>query len=146
MDATANAPDFRLRVITPMGEVLDTRAVAIRVPAWDGQLGVLAHHAAMIARLRIGSVVVTEPGGEKRWLATVQGMIRVNEDDVVLLVNAAEEAEDIDVERAERALERAEHRLAARGDETDLSRAELALARATTRLKVAEHIGATGTR
>jgi F-type H+-transporting ATPase subunit epsilon len=142
MAAAANGREFKLRVLTPMGETLSTDVVSLRVNAWDGQLGVLAGHAPMVARLRIGAVVITEPDGEKRWVATVGGLLRVKQDEVVLMVEAAEEAEEIDVERAERALERAQHRLETRQEETDLTRAELALARATNRLKVAEHVGA----
>ncbi|MFP4248990.1 MAG: ATP synthase F1 subunit epsilon [Armatimonadota bacterium] len=143
MDTGANPSEFNLRVLTPMGEVLNTEAIAIRVTAWDGQLGVMARHAPMVARLRTGSAVVTEAGGNTRWLAAVQGIIRVTEDEVVMLVNAAEEAEDIDVERAQRALQRAQHRLSSREDETDISRAKLALARAATRLEVAGRVGGT---
>lgn len=133
------AGDFRLRVLTPMGEVLDTRARSLRVTAWDGEVGVLARHAPMIEKLEIGSTVVTEADGTKRWLATIGGVMRVKRDEVVLLVGAAEEAAEIDVERAEKSLERARHRLATREGEIDISRAELALARATNRLRVAEH-------
>jgi len=146
MEAGGNRAQFKLRVLTPMGEVLNTRAVALQATAWDGQLGVLARHAPMVARLAVGATVVTEPDGAKRWLATVQGTLRVKKNEVVILVDAAEEAEDIDIERARRALERAEQRLATRQDETDISRAELALARATTRLRVSEHVGAATTR
>lgn len=137
----AAASDFKLRILTPMGEPLNTRARALRVEAWGGQLGVLARHAPMIAQLRIGQAVVTETGGEKRWFATVDGVLQVKDDEVVMLVGAAEEAEEIDIERAERALERAQQRLAAREDETDISRAELALARAMNRLTVARRVG-----
>jgi F-type H+-transporting ATPase subunit epsilon len=144
MNTGANAPQFSLRVLTPMGEVLNTDAVALRVTACEGQLGVLAHHAPMVAGLRTGSAVVTEPGGNTRWLAAVEGVLRVTDGEAVILVNAAEEAEDIDVERAQRALQRAEQRLETRTDETDISRAELALARAATRLKVAGRVGRTG--
>lgn len=129
-----------------MGEALNARAVALRAEAWEGQLGVLAMHAPMLATLRIGAAVVTQPGGEKRWLATAGGVLHVKESEVVMLVEAAEEAEEIDIERAQRALERAEHRLAGRDGETDISRAELALARAANRLRVAEHIRATATK
>jgi F-type H+-transporting ATPase subunit epsilon len=142
MAAAATGREFKLRVLTPMGETLSTDVISLRVNAWDGQLGVLAEHAPMVARLRIGAAVITEPDGEKRWVATVGGLLRVKQDEVVLMVEAAEEAEEIDVERAERALERAQHRLDTRQEETDITRAELALARATNRLKVAEHVGA----
>ncbi len=130
---------FALRILTPMGEAVNTDARAIRVEAWDGQVGVLARHAPMITELEIGSAVITEADGERRWFAMVGGVMRVKEGEVVLMVSAAEEAEEIDVDRARRALQRAEQRLAAREGEVDLSRAELALARAMNRLKVAEH-------
>lgn len=133
------ASEFTLRVLTPMGEVLNTQARALRVTAWDGQTGVLARHAPMLTKLEIGVAVVTEAGGQKRWLATVGGVMRVKREEVLVLVTAAEEAAEIDVERAQKALERARQRLAARRGEVDISRAELALARAANRLRVATH-------
>lgn len=133
------ASEFTLRVLTPMGEVLTTQARALRVTAWDGQTGVLARHAPMLTKLEIGVAVVTEAGGQKRWLATVGGVMRVKREEVLVLVTAAEEAAEIDVERAQKALERARQRLAARRGEVDISRAELALARAANRLRVATH-------
>ncbi|MGI5817940.1 MAG: ATP synthase F1 subunit epsilon [Armatimonadota bacterium] len=142
MAERADADTFTLRVLTPMGEALNMDASALRVPAWDGQLGVLARHAPMIALLRIGSSVVTGPDGRRRWLATVGGVLRVKRDEVVMLVDAAEEADEIDVERAHRALARAQQRLATRADDTDIARAEMALARAANRLRVAESAGA----
>lgn len=138
MDARGGVADFQLRVLTPMGEVLNTRVSALRVTAVDGQLGVMARHAPMIARLQVGSAVVTLPEGEKRWLATIGGVLRVKGDEVVMIVDAAEEAEKIDVARAQRALERAEQRLADHEEQVDIARAELAVARAAARLKVAE--------
>ena len=135
------ADDFRLKILTPMGEALSTRAQSLRVTAWDGQVGVLAHHAPIIEKLAIGSAMVTESDGRRRWFATVGGIMRVKDNQVVLLVGAAEEADQIDVERAQRALERARHRVTAREAEVDISRAELALARAINRLRVAQHAG-----
>ncbi len=133
------AGEFRLRVLTPMGEILRTRARSLCVTAWDGQLGVLGGHAPMVEKLEIGSTLVTESGGQRRWFATIAGVMRVKRGEVVLLVGAAEEAAEIDVERAHKALERARHRLVNREGEVDISRAELALARASNRLKVFEH-------
>ncbi len=130
---------FPVRVLTPMGQVLATRATGLRVSAADGFVGVMAHHAPMVTELAIGSLVVTESEGERRHFAIVGGVMRVKRDEVLLLVEAAEEAEEIDVERARRALERARERLV-HGDPavSDISRAELALARARNRLRVAE--------
>ena len=135
------AAEFRIRVLSPMGEVLNTMARSLRVTAWDGQVGVLAGHAPMVELLAIGPTLVTEADGTERWLATVEGIMRVKRDEVVLLVAASEEAPEIDVERAHRALQRARERLGARPAEVDISRAELARSRAMNRLRVAEHAG-----
>lgn len=133
------AADFPVKIITPMGEVLDTRATYLRAPAADGQVGVMARHAPMITELTIGAVRVTEGDGRQRWFAVTGGALRVTSEGAVIMVGAAEEATEIDVERARRALERARHRLQQRSSESiDVVRAELALARAYNRLRVAE--------
>lgn len=136
------APTFAVRILTPMGEVLATEAVYVRAPAREGLLGVMAGHAPMVARLEIGDVVVTEPSGARRHVATVEGVLQVEDDEVLMLAEAAEEAEEIDVERARRALRRAHERLERPDSEDiDLMRAELALSRARNRLRVVEQAG-----
>jgi len=136
-------PDsFLVRILTPLGQVVRASAIYVRVPAADGLLGVMAGHAPAVARVAVGPVRITEPGGQERWFAATGGVLRVTRREVLLLVDAAEEADAIDVERARLALERAQHRLHGRATGVDLSRAELALARALNRLRVAEHAGA----
>lgn len=130
---------FPVRILTPLGEVAHTAATYLRVPAADGLLGVMAGHAPLVAQIAIGPLRVTEPEGNDRWFATAAGVLRVTGEEALLLVEAAEEADTIDVERARRALERAQQRMRRRPPETDISRAELALARALNRLRVAEY-------
>lgn len=133
---------FPVRILTPMDTALTTDAVYVRAPAREGLLGVMANHAPMVAELLIGGAVVTEPSGETRHFAMVEGVLHVKHDEVVIVVGAAEEADRIDVERARRALARARERLRARRrDQVDIRRAELALARAANRLNVAERAG-----
>ena len=110
------AGTFALRVLTPMGEVLSTRAKSLQISAYDGLVGVLARHAPMVTELDLGRA------------------------EVVVLTEAAEEAAEIDIERAQHALERARQRLSARERGVDVSRAELAFARALNRLRVAERM------
>ncbi len=133
-------PDgLKVRILTPMGEVLDTTAGYLRVPAADGLMGVMARHAPLVARLAIGAVEVTEAPGRTRYFATTDGVLHVTRGEALVLVDAAEEAAEIDIDRARRALERAQHRLASRpGATVNVVRAELALARALNRLRVAE--------
>lgn len=135
-------PDsFPVRILTPLGEAARANAIYLRAPATDGLLGVMAGHAPMVAALTVGAVRLTEPGGAERWFAATSGVLRVTRREVLLLVEAAEEADAIDVERARLALERAQHRLRGRTTGIDVSRAELALARALNRLRVAERAG-----
>jgi F-type H+-transporting ATPase subunit epsilon len=130
---------FPVRILTPLGEVARMAATYLRVPTADGLLGVMAGHAPLVAQIAIGPLRVTEPEGNDRWFATATGVLRVTGEEALLLVEAAEEADTIDVERARRALERAQQRMRRRPPETDISRAELALARALNRLRVAEY-------
>lgn len=138
----AYAAGFQLRILTPMGTALSTEAAYLRAPAREGQLGIMENHAPMVAELLIGALVVTEPSGEVRYIATIEGVLRVKDDEVVVLVGAAEEADEIDVERAQRALDRARARMRTTPEEeVNLERAQLALARAANRLRVVEQAG-----
>jgi len=134
---------FTLRIATPDELLLDERVTSLRAPAAEGQLGVLARHAPMIAELTMGELLVRDGAGAVRCFATTGGVLRVERDRVVALADAAEEADGIDVERARLALERARTLLQRpRGAESvDLLRAELALARALNRLRVARRAG-----
>jgi len=133
-------PDgFRVRMLTPMGEVLDATVSYVRAPASDGLFGIMAGHAPMVADLAVGATRVTDTDDATRYFATTNGVVRVTDDEVLVLVEAAEEADQIDIDRAHRAFERAQHRLASTSDAgVDISRAELALARALNRLRVAQ--------
>jgi F-type H+-transporting ATPase subunit epsilon len=137
------ARSLPLRIATPEQLLLEEQVLGLRASAVEGQLGVLAGHAPMIAELTIGELVVRPQSGEPRHFATTGGVLRVERDGATVLADAAEEAERIDVERARAALERAQQRL--RGPRAtpgmDLLRAELALARALNRLRVATRLG-----
>lgn len=134
---------FRLRITTPEELLLDERVASLRAPAVEGQLGVLVRHAPMIAELTIGELLVTDGSGTPRYFATTGGVLRVERDGVVVLADGAEEADKINLERAQAALERAQDRLRQprETEGIDFLRVELALARALNRLRVAEHAG-----
>ncbi len=137
------AGTYPLIIATPHARLFDGPVSALRVRAVDGELGVLAMHAPMVAELIIGEVVVTDPSGEERYFATSGGVLRVEQDGVVVISDGCEADCDIDVQRAQQAIERARGRLRAGvvGRDTDVARAELALGRALNRLQVAGHQG-----
>jgi F-type H+-transporting ATPase subunit epsilon len=109
------------------------------VVAWgvEGQLGILPHHAPLMTMLRPGDLVVRKDG-EEYYLAITGGFLEVRPDKVIILADACERAEEINIARAEEAKRRAEEQLKLRPRGADLAMAEAALRRSLIRLKVAE--------
>lgn len=128
----------RLDIVTPEKKIFSEDVRFFVAPGSEGELGVLPEHAALITPLKIG-ILRIEQEGKKFNIAVSGGFLEVRNSRATILATAAERAEDIDVERAEAARQRAEQRLAAKAPDLDVSRAELALKRALNRLKAAGH-------
>ncbi len=126
-----------LEVVTPDRMVLSTEADVVVCPGVEGQFGVLPGHIPFLSALDIGEMYY-KAGGKTEFLAVAGGFAEVTGTKVTIVAEAAEVGHEIDVERARRALERAERRLAASKTEViDWTRAEAALRRAIVRAKVA---------
>ena len=126
-----------LEVVTPERQVVRERVSEIQLPAADGYMGILPGHAPLITALGMG-MLSYHKGGEVFYLSVVGGYAEVLADRVIVLAERSETAEEIDVDRAKAARQRAEQRLAKTGDpEMDWNRAMLALQRALLRLQVA---------
>lgn len=129
----------RLDIVTP-GKITFSEDVAMVIArATDGDIGILPGHAPMIAGLSIAPLRIIKDETEMQ-IAVCGGFVEVQPEKVTILAGCAELPEEIDVSRAQAALERAEQRIKA-GSDVDVTRAELALRRALTRLKVAEISG-----
>jgi F-type H+-transporting ATPase subunit epsilon len=104
----------------------------------EGEFGVLPGHASLLAALRIGPLHF-RVGETTHYSLIGSGFLEVLENRVTVLADVAEMAKDIDVERAGKARERAEHRLVRpdAGERVDEARAQAALSRATVRMRVA---------
>jgi len=126
----------RLEIVTAERVVLSEDVDAVIAPGIEGQLGVLPHHAPLMTTLMPGELMVRK-GGEEFSLAVSGGFIEVRPDRIIILADAAERVEEIDVARAEEAKRRAEERLKAPAAEVDMFRAEAALRRSLVRLEVA---------
>lgn len=128
-----------LEVVTPDKVLVSQQVDMVVAPGSDGEFGVLPGHVPFLSGIVPGEMRFTS-GTEKVFLAVTTGFAEVSNDNVTVLVIAAEKASDIDIERARSALERARKRLErARGaEDIDYLRAEAALQRALIRLKVAE--------
>lgn len=127
-----------VEVVTAERIVLTEEGVdTLIAPGVEGQLGVLPRHAAFMTMLQPGELRLVK-GGEETVLAVTGGFLEVRENKVMILADAAERAEEIDVARAEEARRRAEEILAARESGIEMMRAEAALRRALTRLELVE--------
>lgn len=136
------AQQIHLEIVTPVGALVDDAVDIVNAPGYGGDFGVLANHAPFLSTIKIG-VVSYQKGQERSELMVSGGFCEVYDNKATFLVENAEFGKDIDVERAMRAKERAEKRLAqvAQHDESvNALRAEAALQRAIMRLKVAKKI------
>ncbi|MGN8646395.1 F0F1 ATP synthase subunit epsilon [Gracilibacillus sp. HCP3S3_G5_1] len=124
-------------VVTPDGPVLEDSFEMVSCKAESGELGILPGHIPLVAPLSISAVRLK--GENPQRIAVSGGFLEVRPDKVTILAQSAERPEDIDIERARAAKERAERRLQAKQDEIDFRRAELALKRALNRIDVVEN-------
>lgn len=130
---------FLLEIVTPERKVYSNDARMIIVKGVEGELGILPNHIPMVTALSIAPVTVKKPDGKEEMIAVNGGFMEVRKDHVVILAESAELPEDINVDRARSAKDRAEQRLAStKQDEVDFKRAKLALHRAMNRIELAD--------
>jgi len=127
---------FLLEIVTPERKVYADEANMVVVRGVAGELGILPNHIPLVTPLKISHAKIKKANSEIQ-VAIGGGFIEVRQDKVVILAESAEFAQDIDVDRARAARERAQQRLNAKQDEIDFRRAELALQRALNRLDLA---------
>ena len=132
---------LQLLLVTPERRLVDEVVDEVQLPGLEGDLGILPRHAALLTELGVGEMSYRR-GNETHYATVMGGYAEVLPDHVAVLAEIAERAEEIDVDRARTARERAEKRLAKAGDpDTDWNRAAAALKRALVRLQVAAQGG-----
>lgn len=129
---------FVLQILTPERVVYDGWVQRLLVRTTEGELGILARHETFSAALPEGPVRLVAEDGSERLAALSGGMLKVSAEQTVILANAVEWAEEIDIHRAKRSQEEALRRKAAGGTPLEQRRAEAKLRRAVNRLRVAE--------
>lgn len=130
------AKKVRLEIVTPDKLAFADDVEMVIARATDGDLGVLPGHVPLIAALKTWPVRILKDEQE-RQIAVTGGFIEVQTDKITILASAAELPENIDVDRAQAAKDRAEARLANPDTDVDTARAQAALRRAVMRLKIA---------
>ena len=130
---------IRLEVVTPEKMVFSDDVDLILAWGVEGQLGILPHHAPLMTILQPGDLVFRKAGKEES-LTISGGFLEVRPDKVVVLADACERAEEIDVARAEAAKQRAQEALKTAATEVDVAAAEAALRRSLARIRAVEKI------
>jgi F-type H+-transporting ATPase subunit epsilon len=130
---------FLLEIVTPERKVYAEQANMIVVKGVAGELGILPNHIPLVTPLKIAPITVKRQGQKDQVIAVNGGFMEVRKDKVVILAESAELPEQIDLDRAKFAKERAEKRLAdVKDHDINVKRAELALLRAVNRIDVSE--------
>ncbi len=129
---------MKLQVVTPHEREVDQEVDSVSLPGTLGEMTILPGHIALVSNLEVG-VLTFEVGGKPTQVAINRGFVEVLDDQITVLSETCEEPDEIDVERAEVARDRAQERLgkSASDDQVDVARAEYALRRALARLQAA---------
>ncbi len=130
---------LNVEIVTPVRQHVIEKALSCAAPGVLGDFQILPDHTAFISELAIGEIKVETPDKTVLY-AESGGFLEVVNNKVLLLLESAEAAEEIDVERALQAKARAEERLQHPDTSIDIPRAQAALARALNRIKVAEKV------
>jgi F-type H+-transporting ATPase subunit epsilon len=131
------AKTLKLKIVTPERQVLTKDVDQVILPGVAGSFGVLPEHAPMLVALKPGMVRVLH-GNQSEVYSCSGGYAEVTGEEVVLLADALETGAEINPDRAKKAQQRAEERLAKRIEGIDTARAQAAVLRAMVRLKVYE--------
>ena len=132
------ADTLQLEVATPERELVREQVSDVQLPGKSGYMGILPGHAPLLGLLGIGTLTYTVDG-KKRHLSVHKGFVEVLDDHVRVLADIAERAEEIDLERARRALQKAQEAGINPALGVDPGAALEAMARAEARLEAAAH-------
>ncbi len=132
-----SATKLALEIVTPDHAIVHDEVDEVELPGIQGYFGVLPGHAPLLAGLGVGEMWYRR-GTERFFLSLAEGLAEVLPDRVIVLARIAERAEDIDLERAQTGLKRAEERLATGSPDLDLERARIAILKQLTRVRVAQ--------
>ena len=127
---------IQVEIVTPSRQLYSGAVQMVTLPGVEGEMGVLAGHAPLLTTLNIGEITLHSADGEAEYIAVSGGVVEVLPDKVIVMARSAERAEDIDIARAEAAMQRAEDALNTRSPE-ERRPVEVAYRLSQLRLKVA---------
>ena len=127
---------FQVHILAADKTFYEGPCVSMTVPISDGELGILAHHSSMIAAIQPGTLRYQVPGEQPRRAAISPGMVKVEGNDVMVLVDSVERPEEIDAVRAQREIDEAKEILLQKRSRQEHQIAQATMARALNRLRV----------
>lgn len=129
---------FKLEIVTPRKVTYNADVTSFTAPGVVGGFQVLRSHAPLLSNVGVGVVKIVDAEGKELHYATSGGFVEVHDNKVIMIAETAERSDELDVNRAQAARDRAQKRLAEKKIEVDLDRARMALQRALNRLRVAD--------
>ena len=132
----ADERSFKLRIISPDRIFYEGEAIMLELNTLDGLVGIYKNHMPMTYIIEPGVMRITESEESVKEAALHSGFMQILQEEITVLAEVVEWPEEIDLDRAEDAKERAEKRIQEKAQGTDIYRAEAALLRAMARINV----------
>jgi len=130
---------FDVHILAADKTLYEGPCVSLTIPTNDGERGILAHHSSLLAAIVTGMIRWKLPGQEFQLAAVSPGMVKVEDNNVLVLVDSAERPEEIDEARAHREADQAREAILQKKSWQEYQLAQAALARALNRLRVKHH-------
>lgn len=128
---------FKLDIVTPERLVYSEDVDVVTIPTIEGEIGILANHTPIVSVIASGELKIKKDG-EVNYIAITGGFVQFMKNKATILADAAERADEIDIERAEKARERARKLLSEKKDTVSQAETFAALQRSLIRIKVAQ--------
>lgn len=128
---------FKLEVITPLKKVLEMEVERVILRTSEGDMGILAKHAPLVAELAVGEMKIKTDAGEERFFVA-GGFLEISKDRTLVLADEAINVNDIDVEVARKEAEFAKQKLAKLKEDRDIAVTQKALESALTKVGMVE--------
>ena len=130
---------FQVHILAADKTFYEGPCVSLTIPTSDGEQGIWAHHSNMIAAVQPGTLRYQLPEEEPQIAAISPGMVKVEKNVVLVLVDSIERPEEIDAARARREADQAREALLQKKSRQEHQVAQATLARALNRLRVKAH-------
>ena len=127
---------FQAHILAADRTFYEGPCVSLTIPTSDGEQGILAHHSDMIAAVLPGTLRYQVPDGPVQLAAVSSGMVKIEKNEVLVLVDSVERPEEIDAARARREADEAQEAMLQRKSRQEYQLAQASLARAMNRLRV----------